>query len=139
MPRDKGKKSEYNKTYQAAHKEKIAEYNKIWRIKHKEKRAKCQRNVRLKNLYGITIEDYNRLFVEQDGCCAICGRHQFEFERALAVDHDHKIGKVRGLLCHGCNMGLGAFYNDDNTRILKEAIKYVEESETRRLVYNGNK
>lgn len=108
-------------------------------MKCKEKRAKRQKSVRLKSRYGMSTEDYSRLFVEQDGCCAICGRHQFEFERALAVDHDHKTGRVRGLLCHSCNMGLGAFYNNDNTRVLKEAIKYVEESETRRLVYNGSK
>ncbi len=62
---------------------------------------------RLKNLYGITVEDYNLMFVKQQGCCGICGVHQSNFKKALAVDHNHVTGTVRGLLCICCNTKLG--------------------------------
>ena len=57
----------------------------------------------VKYLYGITPDDYNQLFQQQNGCCAICGKHQSKLKRRLDVDHDHKSGKVRGLLCNPCN------------------------------------
>jgi len=64
---------------------------------------------RLRNTYGISLGDYNELFSQQGGKCAICRKHQSEFSYPLYVDHDHKTGKVRGLLCCGCNTGLGHF------------------------------
>lgn len=84
--------------------------------------VKCQ--------YGITAEVYNELLETQNHVCAICGGIN-ENGRRLNVDHDHRCcskgkacGKcVRGLLCHGCNNGLGAF-GDDVDRMLK-AIAYV--------------
>jgi len=57
--------------------------------------------------YGITLEEYNDMFIEQDGCCAICGIHQSELNYSLCVDHNHETGNVRGLLCRGCNANLG--------------------------------
>lgn len=60
---------------------------------------------------GITNEDYSRMLDEQNGVCAIC--HSPAPERGrLAVDHNHATGKVRGLLCHSCNYGLGCFKDD---------------------------
>lgn len=67
------------------------------------------RKGKLKNLYGLSSEDYNILFQKQKGCCAICGTHQKDLKRHLDVDHDHKTGDVRGLLCSGCNRNLGRF------------------------------
>ena len=77
----------------------------------------------LQKLYGITIEDYNNMFAAQQGKCAICGRHQSEFDRIFVVDHDHTTGVVRGLLCSRCNNGLGMF--QDSTKLLVEAIRYL--------------
>lgn len=57
--------------------------------------------------YNLTFEDYDQIFTEQNGCCAICGKHQSEFKTRLAVDHSHKTGQVRGLLCTNCNTKLG--------------------------------
>ncbi len=74
--------------------------------------------------YGITLEDYNRMFAEQNGCCAICGKHQTELDRTLAVDHCHKSGKVRKLLCIKCNAVLGLV--NDNIDLLEELILYVK-------------
>ena len=75
--------------------------------KYPKMKEKGQRNYDLKRFYGITLDDYNRIFIEQTGCCAMCGRHQSEFKKRLAVDHDHKTGKIRGLLCTNCNLKLG--------------------------------
>jgi len=82
------------------------------------------RKYHLKNKYNITLEDYNSLFVKQNGCCLICGKHQSELKYKLAVDHNHKTGEVRGLLCNHCNAGLGNF-NDDKKLLLK-ASEYLE-------------
>jgi hypothetical protein len=81
------------------------------------------RERQLKNLYGIAIEEYNLLFQKQNGKCAICNNTQLD--RRLAVDHDHKTGKIRGLLCQKCNTALGRF--EDNSELLKRAIQYLEE------------
>lgn len=65
----------------------------------------------LKISYGITVEQYNAMFKLQNGNCAICARPQHDFVRALAVDHDHITGKVRGLLCPICNTNLEVLEN----------------------------
>lgn len=70
------------------------------------------RKKQLRNKYGITLEDYNKMLTQQFEKCAICGKHQSELNFDLFVDHDHKTGKVRGLLCCGCNTRLSAL--DDN-------------------------
>ncbi len=81
--------------------------------------------------YGITPEGYELILTSQSGCCAICKKPEtVEHEgkiKNLAVDHDHKTGRVRGLLCDGCNTGLGRF--KDSIEALREAIKYLEKQE----------
>lgn len=67
---------------------------------------------------------YNQMFESQAGCCAICLRHQSEFKKGFAVDHDHTTGRVRGLLCINCNKGLGNFY--DNLDKLEAAKRYLK-------------
>ena len=95
-----------------------------------KRRAVCkpcrtlQKRVRL---YDIDIETYNNMFAEQRGCCAICGEHQSTFDKALAIDHDHVTGKVRGLLCILCNTALGKFKDDQN--LLHSAIEYLRSAE----------
>lgn len=63
------------------------------------------RKYALKSTYGITEEQYLQLLAEQNGGCAICGKPPGK--RQLAVDHCHKTGVIRGLLCGRCNLGLG--------------------------------
>lgn len=70
----------------------------------------------------IYADEYDRRLNEQGGGCAICG--VFPAERALAVDHDHNTGEVRGLLCFSCNTALGAFH--DSVALLEAAIDYLE-------------
>lgn len=76
---------------------------------------------RLKYRYGITLEDHKQLFASQDGKCAICCE---AFDKTPHVDHCHKTGSVRGLLCDRCNRGLGYF--KDSPVLLIEASKYLE-------------
>lgn len=61
----------------------------------------------LKRKYGITVEQYNRMFESQGGKCASCGLPQIESNKRFAVDHDHETGMIRGLLCQGCNCAAG--------------------------------
>lgn len=74
--------------------------------------------------YGITPARYAAMLKEQDGRCAICD--QPAGRRRLAVDHKHETGKIRGLLCTGCNTALGLF--GDNTAVLRAAIQYLKSS-----------
>lgn len=96
-----------------------------WRLRNPE----YESNLKLKIRYGITTEQYDELFSNQNGCCYICGneetaRHNRSKEvQKLAVDHCHKTGKVRGLLCQDCNRGIGKFH-DDPIR-LQNAINYL--------------
>lgn len=76
-------------------------------------------NVLRRHAYGIEPEQYDIMFQEQKGLCAICQK-----KKKLCVDHDHSTGKVRGLLCHNCNRGLGSFY--DNTSFLNKAVEYLQ-------------
>lgn len=93
------------------------EYHKSAHRKRLHWKASLKRN------YGITPEDYNNMFVLQEGKCAICGIHQSDLNITLHVDHNHFTGEVRGLLCPLCNAGLGAF--KDNTELLDSAKKYL--------------
>jgi len=127
-----------------------------WRIKNKEKIRRQQRAYdkkrvkertlqrrmfrlnnpeiwkarQLKRFHNITLEDYNLMFLQQNGVCAICGKEEtikntkYNKPLDLAVDHDHKTNKIRGLLCACCNKALGMFY--DNVLLLNSAIAYLE-------------
>jgi hypothetical protein len=77
-----------------------------------------KRNSDLKCRYGLTKDAYNRLLEKQSGGCAICGN-----PHKLHVDHDHKIGKIRGILCNNCNAALG-FYQD-SIELHFKAIEYL--------------
>lgn len=81
----------------------------------------------LQRTYGITLDDYEAMLEEQGGRCAICGSEGFTMaahhKAKLVVDHCHKTGKVRGLLCHNCNRALGLF--KDSRDSLMKAIDYI--------------
>lgn len=86
------------------------------------------KNNSLKFNYSITLAEYEILFAEQQGRCAICSKietanNQYGIKR-LSVDHNHKSGKIRGLLCDNCNRGLGCF--EENKSILLKVIQYLE-------------
>jgi hypothetical protein len=85
------------------------------------------KNMFLKRQYGITIDCYSEMLAAQDGCCAICAKPEATEIKgkvvALAVDHCHKTGAVRALLCSSCNTALGLF--NDSVELLAKAREYV--------------
>jgi hypothetical protein len=78
--------------------------------------------------FGEDRELYDRLLKEQEGKCAICGCEPKRIGRRrklmLCIDHDHKTGRVRSLLCHACNSALGLFR--DSSELLRKAADYLE-------------
>lgn len=81
-----------------------------------------KRNNHLKYTYGITIDDYNKIFNMQNGRCAICKKHQSNLERPLFVDHNHTTGKIRGLLCPNCNRLIGWI---ESYNLLSSVTEYI--------------
>ena len=81
-------------------------------------------DAQLRHYYGIDLEDWARMYNAQGGKCAIDPNHKLGFDRYTHVDHDHKTGEVRGLLCHHCNRALGGVM--DNIEVLKKMIDYLE-------------
>ena len=73
--------------------------------------------------YGLTVSGYDELLVLQGGRCAICFTLPPDLGPVLHVDHCHKSGRVRGLLCHNCNTGIGSLREDPD--ILRSAISYL--------------
>lgn len=113
--------------YRVQHKKEMAAYyqnSKEERRKYYKDNIKQQKNSQLLRHYGITLEQYNQMFEAQNGVCAICGQPEILFNKSLAVDHDHKTGKIRALLCGNCNHALGKF--KDSQEILQSAINYLK-------------
>ena len=97
---------------------------RLYRIGNRKDPAELARYHRMKHLYGITRQEIECMLKESKNKCRICGISiSISGENRLAIDHDHKTRKVRGLLCSLCNTGLGMF--KDNPEILKSAIEYL--------------
>lgn len=114
--------------------------NKRWRrenpiaylqaaAKFRDNNRDTLKDYRLKIRYGISLEKYRQILKSQGGTCAICKKvetacHNFtKRKQNLAVDHCHKSGKIRGILCQDCNRGIGKFHEDVSR--LKNAIQYL--------------
>ncbi len=113
---------EYGKKYFNDHKDAAYKRHKKYRDANKEKFKAWSRKSNLKLNYGVSIEDYEKMFQSQLGKCAICGNPSGK--RHFDVDHNHSTGRVRGLLCLRCNIGLGAF--KENETSLMCAISYLQ-------------
>lgn len=98
------RKAEYQRRYRQTENGKAhRRITDAWaRIKHREKRKQYMIAYN-KRKYGITELQYQIMLMEQDFKCLICFRHQNTFKKKFAIDHDHKTGLVRGLLCTRCN------------------------------------
>jgi len=97
------------------------------------KRATKAHNIRW--AYGLDMDTFDRMMAEQKGLCAICGRPPDGLNRrtnSLHVDHDHVTHQIRMLLCHHCNLGLGAF--KDDPALLLAAIDYLRRFKPLELV-----
>ena len=134
-----GRRHEYHNAYYAANKERYKARAAEWYQRNKERaqaqhRAYYQKNReraqivnhgnRLKRQYGITREQHAAMIEQQGNSCAICGGGpKNRKQKWLSVDHDHLTGKVRGLLCDGCNTALG---NLSTVELLQAAQRYLE-------------
>jgi hypothetical protein len=96
-----------NRNCYEAHTERYLKRSQRWYAENTKVMATVSRKSMLKRQYGLTLEDYETMLVTQGGVCKMCGGPPGK--RMLAVDHDHETGKIRGLLCVRCNVGLG-FY-----------------------------
>ena len=123
------KKKEYSKN-----REKILARSSKWYYDNREEHLKFRRekykqnpekhkSASLELKYGITMDEYNKMLESQKGVCFICSM-PCKSGRSLSVDHCHKTGKVRGLLCVSCNNGLGRF--NDSIELLQKSINYLE-------------
>lgn len=138
--KDNKKAAAYNREYRKKRKDKISAYNKAYRARNVEssraavskwgkQNKKRVRDKQLQRIYGITLETYNTLLKAQKGCCAICGNKETvkskggKTTKSLAVDHCHKTGSVRGLLCYRCNTAIG--YLSDSPLNAKRAFEYL--------------
>lgn len=111
------------------HKDSKREYDAVYRATKLDKGNKKirEQDRHLIKRFGITLEDYNNILISQNYKCKICGKGYSESKVALAVDHDHITGKVRGLLCYNCNIGLGNYR--DSIELLEKAIIYLKEQQ----------
>jgi NAD(P)H-flavin reductase len=108
-------------------KSRCAECHKQDMKEYRQRNPDVIRKTNLKRCYNITTEQYEEMREQQAGSCWICGKHEStEHYKKLAVDHCHTTGKVRGLLCKGCNHGLGNF--NDNPKLLEKAMEYLKEN-----------
>lgn len=94
---------------------------KRYKPKTEEERRERTLDIMYRKNYGISLEDYEIILVKQGGVCGICFCK--DKNKRLAVDHCHKTGKIRGLLCNKCNIGIGYF--DDNIENLIKAANYL--------------
>jgi hypothetical protein len=96
-------------------------YHAEWEKTFPDKARKVYRTGFLRRTYGLTLENYTAMICAQSNQCAICG----DVMTTPCIDHDHKTGKVRSLLCRGCNVGIGGLKEDVN--ILMRAVAYLEQ------------
>lgn len=125
-------KEEYRKrakSWRESNKEHLKQIRKKWRIANPDKTRQHPINFIKRNpdhflrvRYGITQQDYDNILIKQKGTCAICSNIT-----RLAVDHDHKTGKIRGILCFKHNTSLGHF--NDSIEELEKAIKYLKDAQ----------
>ena len=109
------------------------EVKQRWLKDNHHLRAEINRNWTLRNVYGLTTEQYQAMFDAQDGRCAICkvpfiGIKEEPKNQRVHIDHNHETLWVRGLLCGHCNFGIGHFQNDIDK--LQAAIEYLISSAT---------
>lgn len=120
------------------HEEKPTEEFYIERARKDGRDQKCKdcqrfrRRARRAHKYGLRWEWYLGQMIAQNGRCLICNQKAKE-TRLLTIDHDHKTGKVRGLLCDNCNTGLGLF--KDSPNLLRRAALYLENTAQSKEVF----
>jgi hypothetical protein len=128
----------HKKQYYIENKKRIKAQSKKWHEENAERKSELNKQwyfnnfeytrIRHNKIFNFTLKDYNNMLTQQVSGCTICGKTIKENGKALAIDHDHKTGKVRALLCSRCNLMLGIV--NDNLDILKKAVEYLEKYNT---------
>lgn len=95
------------------------EYGKEYYARYKDRIGLRRRREKLKHRYGLSEQDFENLKESQNNCCIGCNK-----EVLLCVDHCHKTGEIRGLLCRTCNAAIGLAKED--VEILKNLVSYLE-------------
>lgn len=118
------KKSAMDRAWAEAHPEQIKNRHAKWRALNPDKVLDSY----LKTRFKITLLQYNELFSRQNGLCAICKRAQstkgpLGYPKRLCVDHCHKSGKVRALLCDRCNTSLG--HLEESIELIQSLANYI--------------
>lgn len=108
---------EEKREYRATHKDAIKKSKERWYAEHPEYRKEYQ----LRYKYGMTPAEFSAMLSLQDGKCAVCGTTEWG-TRGPVVDHDHKTGMVRGILCSRCNVAAGMI--DDNPETATALAEY---------------
>lgn len=151
---DKEQRNQYNKKYYQNNKERLKEYQqknrerrkeyyhnnkdkgkeyyqnskkhrKEYRQTHKEHISEMRRKRHYREKYNLTLEEIDQMLIAQNHRCALCGKSLIETKRY--IDHSHETDKVRGILCHKCNVGLGYLqYFYDDPELLKKATVYIK-------------
>lgn len=117
----------YARRYREQNQELIKQRQTDYYQQNKEKVIAKTRDYALRQKYGIGVEGYEILLASQGGKCAICDAESgCSGKNNLYVDHRHKTGNVRGLLCQKCNSAIGLM--DDDPTLLRKATKYLEEA-----------
>lgn len=99
--------------------------------KNRPEYSRRRRNTQLKGLYGITLNEFELRLEQQNNQCEICGCQFIQDSKGLlkaSVDHNHKTGKIRGIICNTCNLTLGRVKED--VSILYKMIQYLEKYES---------
>lgn len=113
------KKNAKARAWYAANPERAKANARAWYAANAGKAKASSRARHLRRKYGLSPEQVEGLKEMQANKCAIC-----KTPTSLVVDHDHKTGKVRGLLCHLCNSSLGGFR--DSPELLQSAVEYLQ-------------
>lgn len=88
---------------------------------------RIRRDTNLRRKYGLSLDEYEKMLENQNSCCIICKKTLNDNGKNLAVDHDHKTGKIRGLLCNNCNVAVG--FLQDNPEMGNKIADYLKEGE----------
>src|SRR6185295_4439520 len=108
-----------------ANPDKVNERSKKYYEKHPDKAKLKARRINLRRNYGITLEQYEMMLDAQDGVCVICKREETVAHFThLSIDHCHRTGEIRGILCSRCNIVIGQM--NDNPELLRKAAEYLE-------------
>lgn len=135
-PERRKKNTEYQKEYRAKNPDKVRAASVRYNERNRAKRREQYRNYGFKKLYGIALEERDALLAAQGFRCAACGREKQGGRRWWHVDHCHRDGQVRGILCTNCNVALG--HVNDDIEHLNKLIRYIERANAHNQLHGSS-